>query len=70
MPVRVIDAGITITSSAGRATGHYRLVTTLTDPARYPAGELVTLYHEHWVRHAVAWCEWNSQKEDRLMLVT
>ena len=48
IPVRVIDAGITITTSAGRATGHYRLVTTLTDPARYPAGELVTLYHERW----------------------
>jgi hypothetical protein len=70
IPVRVIDAGITITTSAGRATGHYRLVTTLTDPARYPAGELVTLYHERWVRHEVAWSEWNSQKEDRLMLVT
>ena len=48
IPVRVIDAGITITTSAGRATGHYRLVSTLTDPARYPAGELVTLYHERW----------------------
>ena len=27
-------------------------------------------YHEWWVRHEVAWSEWNSQKEDRLMLVT
>jgi hypothetical protein len=70
IPVRVIDAGITITTSAGRATGHYRLVTTLTDPARSLAGELVTLYHERWVRHEVAWSEWNSQKEDRPMLVT
>ncbi len=40
------------------------------DPARYPARELAVLYHERWVRHEVAWCEWNSQKEDRLMLVT
>jgi transposase IS4-like protein/DDE family transposase len=46
--VRVIDAEIAIMTSAGRTTGHYRLVTTLLDPARYPAGELVTLYHERW----------------------
>jgi hypothetical protein len=31
---------------------------------------MVRLYHERWVRHEVAWSEWNSQKEDRLMLVT
>jgi hypothetical protein len=46
--VRVIDAEITITTSAGRATGHYRLITSLLDPARYPAGDLVALYHERW----------------------
>jgi hypothetical protein len=68
--VRVIDAEITITTSAGRATARCRLITTLADPARYPAGEIIALYHERWVRHEVAWCEWNSQKEDRLMLVT
>ena len=27
-------------------------------------------YHQSRVRHEVAWSEWNSQKEDRLMLVT
>jgi hypothetical protein len=48
VPVRVIDATITITTSAGRATSHYRLVTTLTDLDRYPAGEVVTLYRERW----------------------
>ena len=68
--VRVIDAQITITTTAGRHTGTYRLITTLLDPRRYPAGSLVCLYHERWVRHEVAWSEWNSQKEDRLMLVT
>jgi Insertion element 4 transposase N-terminal/Transposase DDE domain len=47
-PVRVIDAQITITTSAGRATAGCRLVTTLTDPARYPAGDLAVLYHERW----------------------
>ena len=30
----------------------------------------ITPYHDQWVRHEVAWSEWNSQKEDRLMLVT
>lgn len=48
IPVRVISARITITTSAGHTTGHYRLLTTLTDPDRYPAAELVTLYHERW----------------------
>jgi hypothetical protein len=48
IPVRVIDAEITVTTSAGRATGGCRLVTTLTDPARYPAGDLAVLYHERW----------------------
>jgi hypothetical protein len=46
--VRVIDAEITITTSAGHATGGCRLVTTLIDPARYPASEIAVLYHERW----------------------
>jgi hypothetical protein len=48
VPVRVIDAEITVTTSAGRATDGCRLITTLTDPARYPAGDLAVLYHERW----------------------
>jgi hypothetical protein len=48
VPVRVIDAEITVTTSTGNATGGFRLVTTLTDPARYPAGDLAVLYHERW----------------------
>jgi transposase IS4-like protein/DDE family transposase len=48
LAVRVIDAEITITTSAGRRTGSYRLITTLLDHRRYPAGELVTLYHQRW----------------------
>ena len=39
VPVRVIDAQITITTTAGRRTGAYRLITTLGDTRRYPAGE-------------------------------
>jgi hypothetical protein len=50
--------------------GSYRLITTLMDHRRFPAAAVVRLYHERWVRHEVAWSEWNSQKEDRLMLVT
>jgi hypothetical protein len=46
--VRVIDAQVTVTTSAGRATAGRRLVTTMLDPARYPAGELAVLYRERW----------------------
>ena len=48
VPVRVIDAEITVTTSAGRSCDGCRLVTTLLDPARYPAGDLAVLYHERW----------------------
>ena len=46
--VRVIDAEITIATSNGTRTGTYRLITTLLDPHRYPAFDLVTLYHQRW----------------------
>ena len=46
--VRVIAAEITIATSAGRATGVYRLATTLTDPHTWPAATLVRLYHQRW----------------------
>lgn len=46
--VRVIDAEITISTTAGRRSGHYRLLTSLLDPEDYPAGDLVRLYHERW----------------------
>jgi len=46
--VRVIDAEVTIATSAGRATGVYRLATTLTDPHTWPAATLVALYHQRW----------------------
>lgn len=71
LTVRIIDAQVTVTLATGfRFTARCRLATTLTDHRRYPAPALITLYHERWVRHEVAWSEWNSQKEDRLMLVT
>jgi hypothetical protein len=46
--VRVIAAEITIATSAGRATGSYRLVTTLVEPRSWPAAALVALYHQRW----------------------
>jgi hypothetical protein len=46
--VRVIDAEITIATRAGRASGSYRLATTLTDAYTWPATTLVTLYHQRW----------------------
>ena len=48
VPVRVIDAQVTVTTSAGHATAGCRLVTTLLDPVRYPADDLAVLYHERW----------------------
>lgn len=47
--VRVIDAHIEVRlGGGGTRVGYYRLVTTLTDEKRYPAHELVTLYHRRW----------------------
>ena len=48
VPVRVIDAQVTVTTSAGRSSDRCRLITTLLDPARYPAADLAVLYHERW----------------------
>ncbi|MGW2253770.1 IS4 family transposase [Kitasatospora sp. NPDC001660] len=48
LTVRVIDAEISIITSQGARTGHYRLLTTLTDASAHPARELVRLYHERW----------------------
>ncbi|MFI8008003.1 transposase [Streptomyces sp. NPDC086010] len=48
LTVRVINAEITIRTARGISTGHYRLLTTLNDPATHPATELVRLYHERW----------------------
>lgn len=47
--VRIIEALITVTDNNGfRRTEHYRLVTTLLDEHRYPATELIALYHQRW----------------------
>ncbi|MFK0297509.1 IS4 family transposase [Streptomyces sp. NPDC090442] len=49
LPVRVVEAWITLTLADGTTRREqWRLVTSLTDPQRYPGTELVTLYHERW----------------------
>ena len=47
--VRVITAHVMVTCHDGTRYGDdYRLVTTLTDPRAYPAGDLIGLYHQRW----------------------
>ena len=47
--VRIIEADLLITGTDGSRIGdHYRLITTLLDHRRYPAAELIQLYHERW----------------------
>ena len=48
MTIRVVEAQISITTTAGTHTGDYRLLTTLLDPRTHPAAELIRLYHERW----------------------
>jgi len=45
--VRVVHCEITVATTAGRRTGVYQLVTTVTDAA-VPAAELIRLYHDRW----------------------
>jgi hypothetical protein len=46
--IRVIDAQITVSTTDGTRTGHYRLITTLLDPRTHPAADLIRLYHQRW----------------------
>ena len=47
--VRIITAAVTVTCHDGTTYGGvYRLATTLLDHRAYPAGALMTLYHERW----------------------
>lgn len=47
--VRVLEVVVTVTSPGGTTTSSsVRLVTTLLDHERYPAGELAALYHQRW----------------------
>lgn len=47
--VRIIEAQVTVTLADGTVRHEqWRLMTSLLDHARYPARELVDLYHERW----------------------
>jgi Insertion element 4 transposase N-terminal/Transposase DDE domain len=49
LKVRIIEAWITVTWADGTVTREqWRLVTSLLDHRRYPAGDLVDLYHRRW----------------------
>lgn len=49
LPVRIIEATITITTADGTTRHeHWRLITSLLDHTRHPAHELIHLYHERW----------------------
>ncbi|MGP4004870.1 IS4 family transposase [Streptomyces sp. 8N706] len=47
--VRVVTCQVTVTTGDGRRRSTcVRLITTLLDPAQYPAAELADLYHQRW----------------------
>lgn len=48
VPVRVLDATVTLHTKAGNHSETYRLVTSLTDPQEGTALELMELYHQRW----------------------
>ena len=49
LKVRIIEADLDVSGADGTRIGdNYRLITTLTDWLRYPAGELIRRCHERW----------------------
>jgi transposase IS4-like protein/DDE family transposase len=54
VPVRIIECQVTLSTTAGKRTGVYRLATTLCDARRYPAFEIVTRYHQRWEVESVS----------------
>ena len=49
LKVRIIEANLDVHGADGTRIGDsYRLITTLLDWGRYPAGELIRLYRERW----------------------
>lgn len=65
--LRLIEAEITIATAAGTQTGHYRLLTSMVNPRRYPAAQIVALYHQRWEIES-AYCELKSGLLDRRVL--
>jgi Insertion element 4 transposase N-terminal/Transposase DDE domain len=55
LTVRIITADVTVTCADGASyNASYRLATTLLDPRRHPARQLIALYHERW-EHELAY---------------
>ena len=49
LDARIIEADLTVTGVDGsRVRERYRLVTTVLDHRRFPAADLIRLYHERW----------------------
>jgi hypothetical protein len=49
LPVRVVEAWLTVTYVDGTIRSEqWRLITSLLDHKRFPAKDLITLYHERW----------------------
>jgi hypothetical protein len=49
LTLRMVEAEIQVHCAGGPSrAGRYRLLTTLTDHHRYPAADLVELYHQRW----------------------
>jgi hypothetical protein len=49
LTVRIIEADLTVTGADGSLVrDRYRLITTLLDHRRFPANDLIRLYHERW----------------------
>ncbi|MFC4335334.1 transposase [Salininema proteolyticum] len=48
LTLRLIEAEITIATAGGKRTGVYRLATTLVDPDRFPALDLIEQYLHRW----------------------
>jgi hypothetical protein len=49
LTVRIIEADVTMTGADGSLVrDRYRLITTLLDHHRFPANDLIRLYHERW----------------------
>jgi len=49
LKVRIVEAEVTITTEDGQSrTEQWRLITSLLDHRRFPAADLVDLYHERW----------------------
>lgn len=67
LKLRLIEAEITIATAEGRRTGAYRLLTTLRDPDRHAALDLIALYHARW-EIETAYCEIKSSLLGRRVL--